>query len=170
MSKVLFCIYFPFFVINRSLSNHSVLYKTRLLMFMKIGLKSHPSVKLQSGVQLNGVKNIQIDENCFIGKSTKITAYESNVSIGKNTLIASNCLIINRNHLMKKDSLIKDQGYVYSPIKIGNDVWIGSNCTILPGVTIHDGAVIAANSVVNKDVEAYSVVGGVPAKIISRRK
>lgn len=57
----------------------------------------------------------------------------------------------------------------YQPVEIGNDVWIGEGVFISPGVKIGDGAVIAARSVVTKDVEAYSIVGGVPAKIIKYR-
>lgn len=53
--------------------------------------------------------------------------------------------------------------------EIGNDVWIGSDVLILPGVHIGDGAVIAAGAVVTKDIEPYSIVGGVPAKIIKKR-
>ncbi|WP_290369666.1 CatB-related O-acetyltransferase [Peribacillus simplex] len=56
-----------------------------------------------------------------------------------------------------------------NPPIIGNDVWIGSNSVVLQGVTIGDGAVIAAGSIVTKDVEPYSVVGGVPAKQIKKR-
>lgn len=55
------------------------------------------------------------------------------------------------------------------PVTIGNDVWIGANAVILPGVTIGDGAVIAAGAVVTKDVEDYSIVGGIPAKVIKYR-
>jgi acetyltransferase-like isoleucine patch superfamily enzyme len=54
-------------------------------------------------------------------------------------------------------------------VNIGNDVWIGANCVILDGVTIADGAIVGANSVVTKDVEAYSIVGGVPARLIRKR-
>lgn len=54
-------------------------------------------------------------------------------------------------------------------VNIGNDVWIGLNATILSGVIIGDGAVIAAGSVVTKNVEPYSIVGGVPAKFIKKR-
>lgn len=55
------------------------------------------------------------------------------------------------------------------PIRIGNDVWIGANVIILPGVTVGDGAILAAGAVVNKDVEPYAIVGGVPAKLIRKR-
>ncbi len=56
-----------------------------------------------------------------------------------------------------------------APSKIGNDVWVGSNSTILGGVTVGDGAVVAAGAVVTKDVPPYAVVGGVPAKVIKYR-
>lgn len=54
-------------------------------------------------------------------------------------------------------------------VTIGNDVWIGRGATILAGVTIGDGAIIATRAVINKDVEPYTIVGGVPAKFIRRR-
>lgn len=54
-------------------------------------------------------------------------------------------------------------------ILIGNDVWIGYQATIMPGVTIGDGAIVASQSVVTKDVESYSIVGGNPAKLIRKR-
>lgn len=54
-------------------------------------------------------------------------------------------------------------------INIGNDVWVGANVVILPGVTVGDGAVIAAGAVVNKDVPPFAIVGGVPAKVIKFR-
>ena len=55
------------------------------------------------------------------------------------------------------------------PVTIGHDVWIGHGAVILPGVTIGNGAIIGANAVVRSDVEAYSVVAGVPAKAVKRR-
>jgi acetyltransferase-like isoleucine patch superfamily enzyme len=65
----------------------------------------------------------------------------------------------------------KGQGESFrkGPVVIGNDVWIGADAVILRGVTIHDGAVVAAGAVVTKDVAPYTVVGGVPAREISRR-
>ena len=71
---------------------------------------------------------------------------------------------INTIRLKQKEEL-KSKGMV----TIGNDVWIGGNVTIMRGVTVGDGAIIAAGAVVVKDVPAYSIVGGVPAKIIKYR-
>lgn len=55
------------------------------------------------------------------------------------------------------------------PVNIGNDVWVGANAIVLDGVTVGDGAIVAAGAVVTRDVEPYSVVGGVPAKLIKKR-
>ena len=69
---------------------------------------------------------------------------------------------------MQKEN-IKDSWDNKGNIVIGNDVWIGYNAIILSGVTIGDGAIIATGAVVTKDVPAYTIVGGVPAKKIKKR-
>ena len=56
------------------------------------------------------------------------------------------------------------------PVRIGNDVWIGANCTILPGVSIGDGAVIGAGSVVTRSVASQTIVAGSPARLLRQRK
>lgn len=111
---------------------------------------------------------IEINENTFIGYGTQIVAKES-ITIGKDCLIASYCVIRDNNHNINSNQLINKQGHTIAPIIIGNDVWIGTHCTITKDKTIHNGAVIGANSVVTKDVEEYSVVGGVPTKFIKKR-
>ena len=60
-------------------------------------------------------------------------------------------------------------GYVSAPISIGDYAWVGINATILKGVTIGEGAVVAAGAVVTKDVEPYAIVAGVPARKIGER-
>jgi acetyltransferase-like isoleucine patch superfamily enzyme len=87
------------------------------------------------------------------------------IEIGEGTLWSYNCSFISANHSF--DNL--SQHIEDKPIKIGKNVWFGTNCIILAGVTIGDNAIIAAGSVVTKDVLANSIIGGVPAKLIKMK-
>lgn len=69
----------------------------------------------------------------------------------------------------RRDIPIREQGMFRAPVRIGTDVWIGARVIILPGVTIGNGAIIGANSVVSKDIPPNTIVGGVPAKFIKER-
>lgn len=91
-----------------------------------------------------------------------ITAQKS-VEIGSNCRIAPYTLIMDSNFHAVGDHFSVVEG---EAISIGDDVWVASRVIILPGVTIGKGAVIAAGAVVTKDVPAYTLVGGVPAKVI----
>ncbi len=62
-----------------------------------------------------------------------------------------------------------DQPWIERDVHIGADVWIGANAVVLPGITIGDHSIVAAGAIVTKDVAAYSVVGGVPARVIMSR-
>lgn len=112
---------------------------------------------------------ISFGYNIFINRGVYITAREP-ITIGDNVMIASGVVINSGMHnYMKKDILIREQGHTSKAIYIGNDVWIGANSVIMPGVSIGDGAVIGAGSIVTKSVPPYSVVAGVPARIIKKR-
>ncbi|MEQ1554451.1 MAG: acyltransferase [Ferruginibacter sp.] len=114
--------------------------------------------------------SIKIGNNCSINPYTIIYGHGKGVVIGDNVLIAAHCVIIPANHKFdRKDIPIKLQGENYKGIRIEDDVWIGAGCQILDGVTIGKGAIVAAGSVVNKSVESYTIVGGVPAKFIKKR-
>lgn len=110
-----------------------------------------------------------------IGKRSAINAYciiqgNGGVSIGDSTLIAAHVQIFSANHIYERADLkIQGQGETRKGVRIGNDIWIGAGAIILDGVTISDGAVVAAGSLVNKNVPPYTVVGGVPARIIKQR-
>ena len=116
--------------------------------------------------------NLSIGSNCSFGAYNHITC-ANKITIGDSLLTGKWVTITDNSHgETDKDTLgmrpqkrpITSKG----PVVIGNNVWIGDKATILPGVTIGDGAVIAANAVVTKDVPAYSVVGGNPAKVIKQ--
>ena len=115
---------------------------------------------------------LTIGEECHFGAFNHITCINQ-VRIGNRLLSGKWVTITDNSHgNTEKETLridpIKRPLFSKGPVVIGNDVWIGDKATILPGVTIGDGAVIAANAVVTKDVPAYAVVGGNPAKIIKQ--
>lgn len=109
-------------------------------------------------------KNTIIGDNVFINSCCQFQD-QGGITIGDGALIGPKTVIATLNHHQNPN---KRGNLIPKPIKIGKNVWIGANVTILPGVTIGDGAVIAAGAVVSKDVEANTVVGGVPAKLIKR--
>ena len=112
---------------------------------------------------------IKIGKRTTIGYHNFIFASAS-IEIGDDCLIAPFVYLVDSNHKIDKSTKINLQPNETAPIKIGNDVWIASNVTVLKGVIIEDGAVIAANSVLNQSVPAYEIWGGSPAKKIGERK
>ncbi len=111
---------------------------------------------------------IDIGEGTFIGSGSEFNIL-SRITVGPSCLIASGSRFIDHNHGMDLGSPMKEQSEVHCEIKIGADVWIGANCIVLKGVTIGDGAIIAAGSVLTTSVAPYSIYGGVPARLIRCR-
>lgn len=109
-------------------------------------------------------KNITVGNDVFINACCHFQDH-GGVTIGDGSQIGHNVVFATLNHGASPE----DRKNTYpAPIIIGKNVWIGSNATILQRVTIGDNAIIAAGAVVNKDVAANTVVGGVPAKFIKR--
>lgn len=113
---------------------------------------------------------VSIGENCSFGDYLHLTCINK-ITVGNNVLTGRWVTITDNSHgTTDLPSLheppIHRRLYCKGPVTIGNNVWIGDKATILPGVTIGDGAVVAANSVVTKDIPPYSVAAGNPAKII----
>ena len=129
------------------------------------------------------------DESSYITEPYHILSYDCRtitgdipeIRIGKRCSIAANTTFILANHLTDRFTTSpaphnlfvhkkgNNSGYSKGDILIKNDVWIGANATILDGITVGNGAVIAAASVVTKDVAAYAIVGGNPARLIKHR-
>jgi acetyltransferase-like isoleucine patch superfamily enzyme/GT2 family glycosyltransferase/Tfp pilus assembly protein PilF len=116
------------------------------------------------------------DNPVTIGEYTQLNPFTviyggSGVKIGNNVMIAPHCMIASGNHdYIQTDVPMRFAGNLTKgPIVIEDNVWIGANSTIADGVKVGRESVVAANSLVNKDVEPYSIVGGVPAKPIGHR-
>lgn len=107
-------------------------------------------------------KNITIGRRVFINAGCHFQDH-GGVTLGDGCLIGHNVVFATLDH----GTAPEDRGAMYpAPIRLGKNVWVGSNSTILRGVTVGDNAIIAAGSVVTKDVAANTVVGGVPARHI----
>lgn len=129
-------------------------------------------VVLKEGTRIctcNSSSVIKIGQRTTIGYHNYIFSSEK-IEIGNDCLIAPFVYIVDSDHQAERSKKINIQPNFSKPIKIGNDVWIASSVTILKGVIIGDGAIIAANSVVNKDVGDYEIWGGTPAKKIGIRE
>lgn len=152
--------------------NHVFFDKNIEIMRFPQNISIEDNAVIKEGTRIcacNEKAQVKIGKNTTIGYHNFIFASE-NIQIGNDCLIAAFVYLVDSNHSIERGTKINQQPNVTAPIKIGNDVWIASNVTILKGVTIGDGAVIAANSVVNKDVAPYTIVGGSPAKVIGERK
>lgn len=130
-----------------------------------------PRMVVKSGARLcacNKNAVIQIGANTTIGYHTYLFASVS-ITIGENCLIAPFVYLVDSDHSIARDELINRQPNQTAAILIGDDVWIGTGAKVLKGVTIGDGAVVAAGALVKDDVAPYTIVGGIPAKKISER-
>lgn len=141
------------------------LHSVRNLIWKFFGLKLGARSTLHTGVRVYDPRNIRIGEGTIVGYACFIDGREK-VAIGSHTDIASEVMIYSQNHDLSAEDFHADG----APVKIGNYVFVGPRAIILPGVTIGDGAVVAAGAVVTKDVAPYTIVGGVPGKVISERK
>jgi len=131
-----------------------------------IGKKSRISRDVELGTEENG--NIMIGESVRINRGSTLFAYKG-ISIGEHTLIGEFVSIRDANHGIAPDKLVRSQDHDSNAITIGRDVWIGRGSVILPGVTIGDGAIVGANSVVTKDIDSGMIAVGTPAISIRKR-
>ncbi|QSO51177.1 acyltransferase [Alicyclobacillus curvatus] len=119
--------------------------------------------------QIGNPENIEIGEYVYIGPGYYIWA-RGGLVIGNNVSFGPRVTIHTTNHRYDGAEEIPYDSYsVARPVVIEDNVWIGGHSIILPGVTVHEGAVVAAGSVVTKDVPYCAVVGGNPAKVIKYR-
>ncbi len=108
--------------------------------------------------------NIEVGRNVFINSGCTFQD-QGGICIGDNTLIGHQVSIATINHFPEPE---RRGSMMFRPVRIGRDVWIGDHATILPGVSIEDGAVVAAGAVVTRDVEGRTVVAGVPGRTVKR--
>lgn len=131
------------------------------------------NINIKRGAFFGLGRDIEIGNNSDIGLNAHITGIGGGgkLVIGDNVMMAPEVVILTLGHYYNDvNTPINRQGYFPSKVIIENDVCIGIRSIILPGVRIGEGAIVGAGAVVTKDVLPWTIVGGVPAKIIKRRK
>ena len=115
------------------------------------------------------VDHLKLGDRVGIGRNVNIAAYAP-ISIGDDTMIAPYCHILSGNHVFdRRDIPISKQPMRVEEVTIEEEVWIGTHVVVLPGAHIGKGAIIGANSVVNKKVGPWEIWAGSPAKFIKMR-
>jgi len=136
---------------------------------MMWGAKVGSRVVYYSGVTILPGRGISIGNDVDLAKGVLITT-GGGVSIGDRVLIGYGSHILSTNHrIPDRPGRSFDSGHERRSGRIDNEVWIGAQCGIWPGVSIGEGSVVAAGSVVTTDVPSFCVVGGVPARLIRAR-
>ena len=142
-------------------------------------------VILEEKVWLSSDIEMETEDCIRIGSRTTVqrrATINGDVEIGEDCILAPNVFISSGTHPFREfaDTRIREQerrlierdgnlSSIHKPVRIGHDCWIGVNAVICPGVTLGDGCVVGANSVVTRDVEPSMVVAGLPAKPIGKR-
>ena len=129
------------------------------------GVKMDGPVRFYPGFHIRAPKGIHIGSNVSIGPGVLLDGRKG-LEIGNSAVIAYDAIIWTLNHDYN-DVHFAGKG---APVKIGSYAWVCSRSVILPGITVGEGAVVATGAVVTKDVPPYTIVGGIPAKIIGTRE
>ena len=158
---------------------YSVLFK-KTKKFLRIAenvtVKGFKNIELGERVTFNQFSDIPAVNGClkvgdrFVGNYLQLLAGEGKITIGNDVMVGPHTIIRAANHNLERiDIPMIKQGHTWGNIVIEDDVWIAAKAVILSNVTIGKGSVVAAGAIVTKDVPPFSVVGGIPAKIIKSR-
>ena len=136
----------------------------RVWWLRRLGARIGDHVYLFGSSEVLQPAGLEIAGNCHIGRYSQIDA-RGGIRIGTNVVIAGHCLLITADHDPQ------DRGFKgrLGTIAIEDRVWIGSRATILKGVTLGEGAVVAAGATVTRDVPPWSIAAGVPATVVGKR-
>ena len=152
------------YVVNHLIS-HLPFWSIRKLYYKMVGMRIGEKTNINMGLYILEPRKIEIGSHTHINKSCFIDG-RGGCMIGDNVSISYNVSIVTGSHDCNSSNFMGK----YFPIRIDNYAWIGINATILQNVHVGEGAVVAAGAVVTQNVPPYTIVGGIPAKIIGHRK
>lgn len=163
--KVLFR--YLWLVIGNSLPNYIVFNKKRYIFYRMAGLSIEDRVVMVGpvSIRIDRTESVIIGRDSYLNSFTRFGCNNDPVKIGAGCQIGPHVSFETVEHDIELNKN-KRRGTRTKAIILKDHVWIGAGATILPGVTVGEGAVVAAGAIVNKDVKEYTVVGGVPARLI----
>ena len=150
-------------ITNRFFSNFPS-HRIRRHWLIALGARIGKSVAIYGGCEFRNLRQLVIGEGSSIGHRCVLDARKG-LTIGRCVTLGTEVMIWTLQHDYN-DVHFKAVG---EPVSIGSWAWLGSRAILLPGVSIGEGAVVAAGAVVTKDVSPYDVVAGVPARVVSKR-
>lgn len=151
-------------ITSRLNNSYHTLWEIRDILSELFGYKVPENFRVFPPFYTDFGRNIHVGDNVFVNSGCQFQD-QGGVRIGDGCLIGHNVVFATLNHDLNPE---RRQICIPGSIILGKNVWVGSNSTILSGVTIGDNAVVAAGAVVTKDVEANTIVGGVPARFIKK--
>ncbi|WP_263649783.1 acyltransferase [Rasiella rasia] len=124
--------------------------------------------KFENGVYISDAKNLKIGTHVRVNEHVFL---QGKISIGNYVMIAPNVAIYTNSHEFAdlETPMVLQGDTETNAVVIENNAWLGRNVVVLPGITVGEGSIVGANSVVTKNVAPFTVVGGVPAKLIKTR-
>ena len=137
----------------------------RRFCLRRSGMQISKNVRFFEGVHVRNPKGIVMGDGCSIGTRVLLDG-RLGLEVGKSVTFGYECIIWTMNHDYNDLNFTVKGG----PVKIGDYAWICSRSIVLPGITIGEGAVVASGAIVTKDVPPYSIVAGIPAKVVGQRK
>jgi len=138
--------------------------KLRVRYYNRRGCKIDRLASLSPNVRLRG--RVEIGADSSVAQNCSITGGGAGVFIGRNVMIAPNVTIVAFDHGTAKNGVpMRHQPEVCAPVHIEDDVWIAASAVIAKGVRIGTGAIVGANSFVNRDIPPYAIATGCPAKV-----
>lgn len=147
------------------ISLHVPLFSIRKLIFMLGGVRLGSGTTIHMGCKFFEPRGVKIGEDTKVGEGAFLDG-RAQLNIGNHVDIATEVMIYNSEHDIESPEFKAN----VAEVSIGDYVFIGPRVIILPGVTVGKGAIVAAGAIVTKDVSEFSIVGGVPARVIGERK
>jgi acetyltransferase-like isoleucine patch superfamily enzyme len=135
-----------------------------------VTLKDHVSILRDTIIETGDHGRVHIEKHSYIHPQCHIIAYTNDIHIGCRVMLAANCAFYPHNHGAKKEiDIIEQPLESKGPIRIGDNAWLGTGVIVLGGVTVGEGAVIGAGSLVTKSIPSNAIAAGRPAKVIRMR-